>query len=188
MNRFAPGWAKRRAFSVDYISDSSSCGNIKKKFCPGNVLEQNTPVLHALLPSRHGRCVLWDSWAPAPNLAAGSLEVLSPFASGTLLRVCRFLSTRGGNILWTWRKSSLLELLSESFRTGDPEVLLGVIETSQSHQASTETFKAQKMLLAVENLCLSENIFPKAQAINSHPGETFPFLLGTSAVLVCIRM
>jgi len=70
------------------------------------------------------------------------------------------------------RKASLLELLAESFRTGDPEVLLGVIEMYQTHHASTETFKAQKILLAVEHPCLLENIFPKVLAINSHPGET----------------
>lgn len=61
-----------------------------EKFVQETYLNKMFPGVHAVLPSRHGRCVCWYSWAPAPILAAGSLEVLSPFASGTLLRVHRF--------------------------------------------------------------------------------------------------
>lgn len=115
------------------------------------------PGLHALLPSRHCRCFFWDSWAPTPSLAVGSLEALSSFVSGTLLRVCRFSQPEAVTQFGINKE----EFLAKPFRTGDPDVLLGMTEMYQTHHAPTETFRAQKILLAVENPCLLENICPK---------------------------
>lgn len=181
---FVPGWATRRAFLIDWLS---LLWKYKKTpFVQETYINKMFPGLHALLPSRHCRCVFWDSWAPTPSLAVGSLEELSSFVSGTLLRVCRFSQPEAVTQFGINKEESISPWISgRAFQDWGSWVLFSVTEMYQTHHASTETFRAQKILLAVENP-VGEHL--SKSAINSHPGETSLFPLGTSAVLACARI